>query len=301
MKEFHIDCSENALSRCEIKVPVFLDEDMQIDSIEHNNRIYFPYCNYVDVTFTQELDTAKITQKFGFQTLNPSDEKYLKTFIFEERSIYLLYNFETNCWQLTKNQQTWQNTRIKTSIERKKSRIESTTAYHDARSVGFSKSPADYLITVHEYRHLLTCCHNFFENLHFWGQISFVHFTLISDAVAKNQTNVNRLESYIKKNQLLKRKNKEDHTVNDPHVKCINYIADIEYDIINLISKPGFWVQDQCIYPNPAQYYVLTHRSSDNRTPETKLKLETAILNKANGKNIYIPLNDQDIQNKLNS
>lgn len=299
MHDFRIDFTDQRLKNNEIVIPIFIDDTLlPLSYTSYSNAkpiTYNTYSNYV--FFEIEYKRAhllKVSHNFGIRTFNPNDEKYFKSIILDTAEYYFQFDFDKQLWkwsQHEKNIEVWNKEKeMLDQLFESDQALETTKNYYTIRKQFQSLHLEDFKTYSELFRFftdLLNCTKSFIEFRKAIGDLSSFAFDKMIFALNELQKSLNSIQTDAESEQLTLY---IPTTIEIVEYQINNRISRLHVSIKDKLFNPGYWITGQNVYPNIAEHYNLSQKSSTNRTAETKYALKQQLIKKADGQNTFILL-----------
>ncbi|MDN3429165.1 hypothetical protein QL992_17685 [Microbacterium sp. APC 3898] len=308
MGEFRVDFSDSHLKKNEIIVPIFVDDMLlpitytsphKKDS-KFEPKSYYPFANYVffEVSYRRGHLT-KVTHNFGIRTFNDNDEKYLKAFIIEKVEYHFEYDFQLQIWkwaQHPENIKKWESEKEKIDLLFEADEvIEVTKKYFSSREkfeIRHINSFKTYEELLNTFQNLLKFTIQFIQLRKFFGEINKLPFEKMTSLLNEASVSLKLIQKDVKAEKLT---DYHPAATNSIEFQINNRISNLHTSLKSKIFEPGYWVIAQHVYPNIGEYYNLSQKAKTNRTTTSSYELTQRLIEKADGRDLFIPLSSIDI------
>jgi hypothetical protein len=251
---FKVDHSRSALNKndgtFELVMPVFSDEELlPFSKMDTKKKVeYDGISNFVNYTVEyQRGHLVKVIHQFGFRGLKRSEELYLDQIIEEEVAYHFRYDFDKKIWKYVEDEEAWRD--MKGEIEEYRMSSDAVriakTFFNELYDL---KGPFD----DGKIEAITAAALEFFEFQNIMGEVDNEHLELLKESI----------------NSLL--------SVS----RGVHFQADAKLTA-EKIYRPkytGYWVKNDEIYPNAAEFLALRQKATDNRNSNTKRELKKALL-----------------------
>lgn len=269
----------------------------------------------------QKLHLVKIVREFGVYILKENEEMYSNPVVIYRQEIYLRYYFRKENgkpmgWVIIADGneppedadgvkiriQEWIKEQLYIDqLQRSAPVIAATKAFETWNEIPIDqKDGQSYKKTLQQRRKLLEIVYHFYEYEAAFGEITGIHHKLLKKQMIRSLKKCDEIAAFLKQHPHVsifkKDRFNDDVFTQNEHNACTALFDEQLDSMKQLLLKRGYWILSGNVYPNAGEYLALNRLAENNRTPETKQRLKTCLLemNKT-----FIFLSDSNLQQKI--
>lgn len=267
----------------------------------------------------QKLHLVKLVREFGVYILKENEEMYSNPVVIYRQEIYLRYYFrkkneKTMGWVIIADGneppedadgvkiriQEWIKEQLYIDqLQRSAPVIAATKAFEMWNETPIEqKDGQSYKKTLQQRRKILEIVYQFFEYEAAFGEITGTHHKLLEKQMIRSLKKCDKIAAFLKQHPHVsifkKDRFADDVFTQNEHNACTALFDEQLDSMQQLLLKRGYWILSGNVYAG--EYLALNRLAENNRTPETKQRLKTCLLemNKS-----FVELSDTNLQTKI--